>query len=276
MREGAKPNQDYHPYDRGRWEPTPTVALVGDVVIGITIFETMEEVDSIYRDGKYVRYEPREETPSKKRRRFVVPEPQPYVSKHWLPTGRLGIRAYAAEQVEWEQAWIEKASGDLAAMFVDIAKAFERAAPKIEGLLVERQREEEKRQKEYEEQRKRWQREEEERRRKEQEGAREKQLLQDITSWKLAGDIRAFVAETTQVVKEANCTIAEGGPLERSLQWALAYAEKVDPLRTLREDIRRVRSKGDVREPADATNDGEKAADRPGESPAGESPREGT
>jgi hypothetical protein len=160
VREGVTPNQHDYDYDRGRWEPAvPTVVLVDDVVIGVSIFETMVELDAVYRDGKRVPYEKPVELPTSKHRRFIARESQPYVSKHWFPTGRLGVHAYSAEHVAWEQTWLEASAGLLASMFDDIAKTFERARPKITKLREEQRREAERRQKEFEEQQKKWRRE---------------------------------------------------------------------------------------------------------------------
>lgn len=240
IREGVRPRYEYGEYERGRWQPaTPTIVLVGEVAIGVTIYETIEELDSVWRGGKPVRYTAPPPLPTPKRRRGLV-LPQEHVSKHWFPTGRLGLHAYAAEHVEWEQTWIEKAPGDLTSMFEQIAKTFEGAVSKITKLLEEKRRDEERREKEYEIQRQRWQREEEERRRKEAEAARVKRIQDDVAVWRLARDIRAFVAEAKQMVTDANCQITKGGPLEEWLDWATAYAEKVDPLAQLRTDLRRV------------------------------------
>lgn len=256
VREGAKPNQHDYDWNRGRWEPAvPTVVLVGEIVIGVRIFETMIELDAVYRDGKYLPYElPKEPVPSK-RRRFAVPGPQPWISKHWFPTGRLALQAYAAERVAWEQTWREKTAGDLATMFETIAETFEGAVPTITQLLEEQRREAERRAKEYEEQRKRWQREENERRRKEEEGARAKRIQQDVEAWRLARDIRAFVAEAKQMVADADCRITKGGPLEESLEVALAYAESVDPLAQLRTNLRRTVAEREASGGADARPD---------------------
>jgi hypothetical protein len=254
VREGAKPNQHDSDWDRGRWEPAvPTVVLVGEIVIGVRMFETMVELDAVHRNGKYVPYEPPKEPVPSKRRRFAVPEPQPWISKHWFPTGRLALHAYAAEHVAWEQTWREKTAGELATMFETIAKTFEGAVPKITKLLEEKRREEERRAKEYEEQRKRWEQAERERRRKEEEAARVKRIQEDMEGWRLARDIRAFVAEAMKMVADADCKITKGGPLEESLDWALAYAERVDPLAQLRADLRRAVAEREAKESADAS-----------------------
>lgn len=240
IREGVKPRYEYGEYERGRWQPaTPTIVLVGEVAIGITIYETIEEVDSVWRGGKPVRYTAPPPLRTPKRGRALV-LPQEHISKHWFPTGRLGVHAYAADHVEWEQTWIEKTPGELTSMFDAIAKTFEGAVAKVTKLLEEKRIEKDRREKEYELQRQRWRREEDARRRKEEEAARVKRIQDDVAVWRLARDIGAFAAEAKQMVTDANCQITKGGPLEDWLDWATAYAETVDPLAQLRADLRRV------------------------------------
>jgi hypothetical protein len=110
--------------------------------------------------------------------------------------------------------------------------------------------------------RSRWRHEAEERQRKEEEAARVKRIQEDVASCRLARDIRAFVAETKQTLEDGKCTITKGGTLETWLEWALAYAEEVDPLGQLRQDIERVIAERDARE-AGAGRGGEEGEGTP-------------
>lgn len=241
VREGVKPQYDYGEYERGRWQPvSPTTVLVGEIAIGVTIYETMEEADSVWRDGKCVRYEPPEALLTSKRRAPIFTQER--VSKHWFPTGRLGLHAYEAEGVAWEQTWIEKAAGELCTSFEAIAKAVEGAVPKVRKLLEERAREEERREKEWKEQQKRWRREEQEQRRREEEASRLKRIQERIASWRMARDIRAYVAEIHALVKDADLKITEGGSADQELTWALKHADTIDPLTSWRKDIEKVKA----------------------------------
>ena len=245
VHEGATRPYDYGEYERGRWQPgTPTVALLGEVAIGLTIYETMEQVDSVWRDGKRVRYQA-PKTITTPRRGLRLPLRQEHVSRHDFPTGRLGLHAYAAEHVSWEQTWIEKTAGDLSTMFEQIVKTFEGAAPKITKLLEERAREEERRRKEFDEQEKRWRREEAERRRKEEEAARVKRIQEEIASWRMARDVRTYVSEIHALVKDADLRITEGADADQELKWALAYADRIDPLTSWRRDIEKVKAEAE-------------------------------
>jgi hypothetical protein len=76
-------------------------------------------------------------------------------------------------------------------------------------------------------------------------------------------------------VADAKCTITKGGPLESSLDWAITYAEKVDPLAKLRADVKHVISEREAREavaaPSDASGDDDAAArakEKPSSEPA--------
>jgi hypothetical protein len=238
----GKGGEDYDHYERGSWQPvSPTTVLVGEIAIGVTIYETMEEVDAVWRNGKRVRYEPPKALPTPRRRAPIVA--QEHVSKHWFPTGRFGLHAYAAQGVAWEQTWIEKTAGELSTSCDSIAKALTGAGPKITKLLEERAREREKQRKEFEEQQKRWRREEEERRRKEEEAARLKRIQEVIASRRQALDIRAYVAEVKALVHDAGLEITKGGNAEEELAWAEAYADRIDPLSSWRRDIAQVKAK---------------------------------
>lgn len=101
----------------------------------------------------------------------------------------------------------------------------------------------ERQQKECEEQRKPWRREEEERRHKEQEAARVKHIQEAMASWRMARDIRAYVAEIHALVKEADLKITEGAGPDQELKWALTYADRIDPLTSWRKDLETVKAK---------------------------------
>jgi len=45
------------------------------------------------------------------------------------------------------------------------------------------------------------------------------------------------VAETRAVVAAANGSLVEGGQLDQRLKWAEAYADRIDPHRSLREEL---------------------------------------
>lgn len=46
----------------------------------------------------------------------------------------------------------------------------------------------------------------------------------------MARDVRAYVAEIHALVKDADVQITEGAGADEELKWALAYADRIDPL----------------------------------------------
>ena len=56
-------------------------------------------------------------------------------------------------------------------------------------------------------------------------------LMTDLSTWRRAHDIRAYAAEALQELGDGDATTGDGGSLREELQWALAYADQIDPLR---------------------------------------------
>lgn len=65
-------------------------------------------------------------------------------------------------------------------------------------------------------------------------------LLESLENWRLARDIRAYVSETRALIEEAQLEIKKGGELDRHLEFAVAHAERIDPLGSLRREIEKV------------------------------------
>ncbi len=98
--------------------------------------------------------------------------------------------------------------------------------------------------------RQRKKREEEERRRLEEEHRayeeqqRAKHFQEQLDEWRLARDIREYVAEAQAIVADGHCSITPGTSLDDTLRWALSYADRIDPLAALRADIAKVAAEG--------------------------------
>ena len=127
-------------------------------------------------------------------------------------------------------------------MYPRIATALEEAVPRARELLSEEKARQEEWARTRKAEQEEWaRRQEEERRRQEEQRLREeetrrgRELEQVIGHWRLARDIREYVRETETLVKSAN--LKGDGRLEHHLSWALAYADRVDPLRDLRAEI---------------------------------------
>jgi len=87
------------------------------------------------------------------------------------------------------------------------------------------------------EQRARFEAEEKARREAEEEKRRVAQIRDQVERWRLARDIRGFVTEGQRIVLDGHCKISKGGPLEDEFEWALDYADRIDPLRDLRVSV---------------------------------------
>ena len=254
VREGHKGGEhDYNYYSSGRWSPAqPTVTLVGDVAIGLTIFEVSEEVEVRYDSNlhKYVRVGPAKPKADKRTARGLPLSPHEWTTKHWVPSGRLGLHAYAASPgITWARYWREAKPGELPGSFEAIAKELEQAAPAIVKLIEQREREAVEWRRKCEVERLERERKDAERHRIEREARREKELHEQVGNWRFARDIRAYVAEVHALVTDAEMTITDGSDTDDELKWALKYADGIDPLSSWRRDIAQVRAERATGEP---------------------------
>lgn len=132
-------------YD-GNWHPSkPTVARIGGMEMGVTIFEISEKVDARYLNGKYVRLS---EAPEPKK--SFRDSGATWIAKHEFLTGRLAIRAFSPYyRVSWEKTWKEAEAGTLSNQFKTIVEALEQQAktliPKVRQAFEEQRMEEERR-----------------------------------------------------------------------------------------------------------------------------------
>ena len=56
-------------------------------------------------------------------------------------------------------------------------------------------------------------------------------LTAEVAEWRKARDLRAYASEALTDLGDGDVTTAEGGSLREDLQWALDYADRIDPLR---------------------------------------------
>jgi hypothetical protein len=183
--------QKFDYYEREPWRPArKTVVYIGDVALGLTVFESIEEVEVDYKWDRPVRYVRVSELPPKPRSKWMGAEPN--IKRH-MPSGRLAVRAYSPYGgVLWEQRWVEDKVGGLSRKIPTIVRELESIVPTI----VQR-RDEADRQAAIERQRWEAERREEERRERERrrvEAVREsrEQLLAIVKAWALADRIERF------------------------------------------------------------------------------------
>ena len=123
-------------YYRWPWHPSgPTIAYVGTIPMGLTVYELSENVLARHVDGKYVRIP---EVPKKHR----IHDPNSWTAHHDLASGRLAVRAYAADhRASWSRTWNERTAGDLSpSKMVEVVREVGRVAPTIATQIAEAQR----------------------------------------------------------------------------------------------------------------------------------------
>jgi hypothetical protein len=256
------------PYEwRRTWLPKrPTITFVGDVAIGLTLFEMSENVEVLHRNGAYIRMP----ASMAAARRAPVLSAHEWISRRDVASGRLALRAYSPyASATWAKVWRESRAGELARMRGSICDDVEGAADLVMKLVQEGEREAEEARKRWEIQRQVWLREEEERRQLEDEARREKQVREDIERWRLARDIREYVGQIGQLLQENGMRASADGDLERYLRSASAIADRSDPLRDLRDELARaVRQKAEQSIVGRIAGDGENGAEDDGGSSA--------
>ena len=181
----------YWEWSWDRWCPDrPTVAYIGTVTIGLTLYETYETQTGRWRDGKWFRVSrPRDYRPGL---RFW----EDPIETRRLPTGLFVLRAFSPyPNIRWMNFWSEAKRGELVAKAGSIAEEIEGAAPTVAALAeAERIRVEQWRQKLEDERRER-ERQEMERRRAQALKDSHDQLLAIVNTWALANNIEAFFAD---------------------------------------------------------------------------------
>lgn len=231
----------------GLWCPyAPTVAFVGTVAIGLTLFEISERVEMRYINGKYV---PIDQVPKPELRSRSFS--RSWTTKQDVASGRLCLQAYSPYHgTSWKQQWRETASVNLLSKLKTIARELAEAASGIAKQAEEADRLAKIRHKEWELQREQWRREEAERRRLEAIKESRKELLAIIAAWDEAQRIERFFRETEQLVqglsnedrlslmtrlREARAQLGGPDALHRFLAWRSAEERLKEYKITLRE-----------------------------------------
>jgi hypothetical protein len=135
----TRPSLDHDGRRREAWSSStwvpcvPTLAFIGTVAIGLTVYEPAEEVEARYVDGKVVRVS---ELPTMTRRSGYETS-----SKHSLPSRRLAVRAYSPYRgTTWEKTWAESGRGRLGTSVRGICAELAEAAPLISEMAIEAER----------------------------------------------------------------------------------------------------------------------------------------
>lgn len=236
-----RPIRDQHYRRPNEWQPgRPTIAYVNDALIGLTLFELIENV-RVRRTGadRYVRI-----TDLPPTRRYAPQSPDEADETRDMPTGRFVLRAYAPRHdTDWQHEWTESQKGEFATMAPAIAAFLEEAAPVLVKQVqdAEARERERRRQAEIEERRRRARQRAEARQRARQ--AAKEELRSIVKAWNDAFALEAFFGELSRRAAilegddraelEARIAAARGlmgrrDAVERFLKWSLPSAEESD------------------------------------------------
>lgn len=238
--EGYTPRAEFDEREKGGdkrhysdlWGPMrPTLAYLGTVAIGITIFEMTEQVEVRWKDGKYVRMS---ELSTPKRSRYSH-QNAGWTSQRDLPSGRLCIQAYSPySRTEWKHQWRESTAGDISEKLSALVKHMAREAPTIANLVEIARQQAEVERKRWEEQMEKHRRDEEERQRQKAIKDSHVSLLSIIEAWAEHKRIEGFFQEVKDTadllseevradvlnrLSEAQRLIGVSGALDRLLNW---------------------------------------------------------
>jgi hypothetical protein len=222
----ASPNR----YNPNGWSPErPTVTFVGTVAFGLTVYELSEHVEAKYSNGVYVRVVRDERQVA---RRFA--QATPWVSKHEMPSGLLGLRATSPYPVaRWEKSWRESRRGELKSMIPDIIRELEADAALLAELVRIGEEKAEAERAEWEEQSRRWKLEEQERQRAKAISASSAELLSIIEDWARAKRIEDFFDDVLR--RSSSLSEDERQLLAKRALKARAMLGGVDALEKLRQ-----------------------------------------
>ena len=62
-------------------------------------------------------------------------------------------------------------------------------------------------------------------------------LMAEVGKWRQARDLRAYASEALDALGDSDAATAQGTSLRDELQWALAYADRIDSLRERQEPV---------------------------------------
>lgn len=219
-------------YQHSAWSPArPTVVYIGEVPIGLTLFEMTEAVEMLYvGNSNYVPI--RTLTPEQRRR---YPEPRYWTTTKDLPSRRFCLQVYCPSwRVSWVKRWPEEKPGQLFSVVPDIVQELESTAPELSAKLDAARilaEEEDRRRKD-----------EQARRREADERARQEQRRQDarrdllavIAGWDETLRIDAYFAAAAQAAERLDAherhrllsrislareLVGKNPPLEMLLHW---------------------------------------------------------
>jgi len=202
-------------YHRSTWAPErPTVVFIGELALGLTVFEMTEEVEVVYVNGQYL---PVRTLSALQLRRYTGPHH--WTSKEERASGRLCVQAYCPSwRVNWTKRWQEEKPGEFTSLVPAVVRELEAVAPELSRQIDQaRLKAEEERRKWQEDMRRREEAAERARQEKARQDARQ-ELLAAISAW----DEQRRVLEYFSAVEKATALAPDVDMVHISGRLALA------------------------------------------------------
>jgi hypothetical protein len=219
---------DSHEYHRPWYPQRATVAFIGTVAYGLTVYELKEQAEVRYSDRKYVRVPPT----SPSARRDPLSEYR-YTFKEDMPNGKICIRAYSPYgMVSWMQEWKEKSPGSMTNGLRAIVKELEADASEMVKRIEEGERRAEIHRKEQEVRLRELEREMAQRKLERATEESRKEIFEIIKDWGLGKRIEEFLEEVSK--QAALLEDTERRPIIERLEKARELLGGVDALKRLR------------------------------------------
>lgn len=123
-----------HHYIENAWSPErPTVVFIGEVAIGLTIYEMTEATEMMYVGGS--KYVPVASLSAEQRRKMT--RPHYWTTTQDQPSGRFRVQAYSTNgRVKWVKQWSEAKRGQFSTLIAGIVQELEAEGP-ILGKKIE-------------------------------------------------------------------------------------------------------------------------------------------
>ncbi len=174
------------------WSPgRPTVVYMGTVAIGLTLFESSEEVEVTYVDGEYI---PTTELKAKKLNRYKLAHS--WTTTKDKPSGRFCLQAYSPYHgTSWLHQWEVPLKQSLKTFSEQIVKELQQYACTIADLVKDANHRAELEEKRWQEMQEKWRQEEKEKQRAKAQEDSANELFEIIEAWTKTKSIESFFQE---------------------------------------------------------------------------------
>jgi len=171
---------------------------IGGVPIGLTLFETTEDIEMMYVHGTYIAVS---ELSATQLRRYDGP--MHWKTKQSRVSGRFCLQAYCPHwMVAWKKQWRAASGKELSSLVPEVIEVLEATAPTLASQVADAEARAEIQRRDWEEERRR--------EREEQERARQAKLRQDarndllaaIDAWSRTRSVQEWLAEVKREAED--------------------------------------------------------------------------